>query len=647
MDAAWALPESPYDLLGIDDDCNTSDVKKAYRDMARLFHPDRNTDCKDIETRTAHFIKVKKAYETLRDPGSRKLYDGCLLARERLVRKNLYKYAVSNTPEFRDVVDAQFADSVLDPEKDVAGDALVLCCESCGAPSKFRCSICDRLVCAFCQLKQHAFDGIPPHYPAKFTPRYRRQIESDGRLRRLLAHQKDVGDRPWAKNDTDRAFHRRKVALLQRKVDPDDRAPLSLTYGWCQTQVAVYVAVFVPGLGDDDDAVRVSLKNNRLQVGPRAGAAIVDSALAGHAMGALECVVFGSAEVCVVRAQKGDLGEVWRELFEGDSLLLRDAGDHDGHAWWREDEDFREPEPTFGVDVFVPRDCAVEDVAVDLTAKHLIVSVAGWGVFERHWAYTCRSDEASWHLLDDDGRRKVRIDCRFRGLPTNGPKTKAPDAVPRDAVTDVFVEDGDAYATLAVAQLGAFLDVGATFCEEAELLPAAQKLLKAMRRERPRADRASELVCPWSCLDVDLEDVRKWHLSASLLREDAWVSSQVKGAAPPYVERPSSIPSKSRELTTFAWDGADQGTVKLYLSLGPFLSELRASDVAVRFSSDKVRVRVRDLTFERKLFAAIKPSKCGFKVHADWLMVVVALRKKRKEVPWPAFAADVNADPEP
>ena len=258
-----------------------------------------------------------------------------------------------------------------------------------------------------------------------------------------------------------------------------------------------------------------------------------------------------------------------------------------------------------------------------------------------------RSDEASWHLLDDDGRRKVRIDCRFRGLPTNGPKTKAPDAVPRDAVTDVFVEDGDAYATLAVAQLGAFLDVGATFCEEAELLPAAQKLLKAMRRERPRADRASELVCPWSCLDVDLEDVRKWHLSASLLREDAWVSSQVKGAAPPYVERPSSIPSKSRELTTFAWDGADQGTVKLYLSLGPFLSELRASDVAVRFSSDKVRVRVRDLTFERKLFAAIKPSKCGFKVHADWLMVVVALRKKRKEVPWPAFAADVNADPEP
>ena len=52
-------------------------------------------------------------------------------------------------------------------------------------------------------------------------------------------------------------------------------------------------------------------------------------------MGALECVVFGSAEVALVRCQKANLGEVWRGLFEGDSLLLRDAGDHDQHLWWR------------------------------------------------------------------------------------------------------------------------------------------------------------------------------------------------------------------------------------------------------------------------------------------------------------------------
>mgnify|MGYP001433620022 CR=1 FL=1 len=96
--------------------------------------------------------------------------------------------------------------------------------------------------------------------------------------------------------------------------------------------------------------------------------------------------------------------------------------------------------------------------------------------------------------------------------------------------------------------------------------------------------------------------------------------------------------------TTHAWD--DLGSsVKLYLSLGQFVDELVSSDVAVRFSSGSVRVKVRDLTFERKLFAAIKPSKCTFKVNEEKRVVVVALRKKRKDEAWAAFAADVNADP--
>ena len=42
MDAAWALPESPYDLLGVADDCSTADVKKAYRDMARSSTPEKH-----------------------------------------------------------------------------------------------------------------------------------------------------------------------------------------------------------------------------------------------------------------------------------------------------------------------------------------------------------------------------------------------------------------------------------------------------------------------------------------------------------------------------------------------------------------------------------------------------------------------------
>ena len=281
-----------------------------------------------------------------------------------------------------------------------------------------------------------------------------------------------------------------------------------------------------------------------------------------------------------------------------------------------------------------------------MTAKHLMVKVAGWGVFRRHWTYTCGSDEASWHLVDDDGRRKVRVDCRLRGLPTNGPKTKEPDAVPKNAVKQIFLEDGDEYSTLAVAQVGAFLDVGATFSKEEDLLPSAQKLLKAMRRERPREDRKKPLEPPFSSLDVDLEDVRRWHSREAILREDAWVSSHAPSVKPDsvYAARPPPPPSISKEITTFAWD--EQGsTVKLYLSLGQFVDELVSSDVAVRFSSQAVRVRVGDHSFERKLFAPIKPSKCGFKVHEERRALVLSLRKKRKDEVWPAFAADVNADP--
>ena len=58
-----------------------------------------------------------------------------------------------------------------------------------------------------------------------------------------------------------------------------------------------------------------------------------------------------------------------------------------------------------------------------------------------------------------------------------------------------------------------------------------------------------------------------------------------------------------------------------------------------------VRVRVRELTFERKP-APVKPSKCGFKVHEERRCVVVSLRKKRKE--GLAFiATGVGADPVP
>jgi molecular chaperone DnaJ len=60
-----------YDVLGVSKDAGADEVKKAYRKLARQYHPDVNkTD--DAE---AKFIEVKEAYDVLSDPQKKANYD--------------------------------------------------------------------------------------------------------------------------------------------------------------------------------------------------------------------------------------------------------------------------------------------------------------------------------------------------------------------------------------------------------------------------------------------------------------------------------------------------------------------------------------------------------------------------------------------
>lgn len=61
-----------YKSLGLARGASDEDVKKAYRRLARKYHPDVSAE-KDAEER---FKEIAEAYETLRDPQKRAAYDG-------------------------------------------------------------------------------------------------------------------------------------------------------------------------------------------------------------------------------------------------------------------------------------------------------------------------------------------------------------------------------------------------------------------------------------------------------------------------------------------------------------------------------------------------------------------------------------------
>src|SRR5260370_26503677 len=66
------MPRDPYEVLGVARSAPEDDIKKAYRKLARQFHPDRNPGDKQAE---AKFKEVQEAYDLLSDKDKRAQYD--------------------------------------------------------------------------------------------------------------------------------------------------------------------------------------------------------------------------------------------------------------------------------------------------------------------------------------------------------------------------------------------------------------------------------------------------------------------------------------------------------------------------------------------------------------------------------------------
>ncbi|HXW04847.1 MAG TPA: DnaJ domain-containing protein [Vicinamibacterales bacterium] len=66
-----------YQVLGVSPDAGAAEIKRAYRQLARRYHPDISGD-----DRAAAFLEVARAYEVLTDPERRRSYDARLRDRD-------------------------------------------------------------------------------------------------------------------------------------------------------------------------------------------------------------------------------------------------------------------------------------------------------------------------------------------------------------------------------------------------------------------------------------------------------------------------------------------------------------------------------------------------------------------------------------
>ncbi|XP_038899108.1 chaperone protein dnaJ 11, chloroplastic [Benincasa hispida] len=72
-----------YDILRVNRNASSLEIKTAYRTLAKIYHPDsvrRSTECDSSFDDGCSFLEIHNAYETLSDPATRAHYDLALAA---------------------------------------------------------------------------------------------------------------------------------------------------------------------------------------------------------------------------------------------------------------------------------------------------------------------------------------------------------------------------------------------------------------------------------------------------------------------------------------------------------------------------------------------------------------------------------------
>ena len=59
------MTKNPYDVLGVSPSASDDEIKKAYRDLTRKYHPDANVDNPLADLAEEKFKEVQEAYDTI------------------------------------------------------------------------------------------------------------------------------------------------------------------------------------------------------------------------------------------------------------------------------------------------------------------------------------------------------------------------------------------------------------------------------------------------------------------------------------------------------------------------------------------------------------------------------------------------------
>ncbi len=58
--------KNPYDVLGVPESASDEEIKKAYRKLAKKYHPDNYTDSPLKDVASEKMKEINEAYDTIR-----------------------------------------------------------------------------------------------------------------------------------------------------------------------------------------------------------------------------------------------------------------------------------------------------------------------------------------------------------------------------------------------------------------------------------------------------------------------------------------------------------------------------------------------------------------------------------------------------